>query len=79
MRVKPRHLYGSPHGSGSARALLYDFEVSRKIWRPSRMAFAVRGYALDEEKLSTPPKKGRRSGTGVVVHWEMVAKFQFLR
>jgi nitroreductase len=61
-------------GVGSCPASLYDFELSRKIlafppeWH-LRIALSF-GYALDEEKLSTPPKKGGRAAFEDVVHWE---------
>ena len=61
-------------GVGSCPASLYDFELSRKIlafppeWH-LRIALSF-GYALDEEKLSTPPKKGGRAAFEDVVHWD---------
>lgn len=61
-------------GVGSCPASLYDFELSRKIlafppeWH-LRIALSF-GYALEEEKLSAPPKKGGRMLLEDVVHWE---------
>lgn len=61
-------------GVGSCPASLYDFERTRAIlgfppeWH-LRIALSF-GYALDEEKLSAPPRKGGRRGLEEVVHWE---------
>ena len=61
-------------GVGSCPASLYDFERTRQIlafppeWH-LRIALSF-GYALDEEKLSAPPKKGGRISLNEVVHWE---------
>ena len=61
-------------GVGSCPASLYDFERTRAIlgfppeWH-LRIALSF-GYALDEEKLSAPPKKGGRRELEEVVHWE---------
>jgi nitroreductase len=61
-------------GVGSCPASLYEFDKSRAIlgfptdWH-LRIALSF-GYALDEEKLSAPPKKGGRAAFEDVVHWE---------
>lgn len=61
-------------GVGSCPASLYDFERTRAIlgfppeWH-LRIALSF-GYALDEEKLSAPPKKGGRRELEEVAHWE---------
>lgn len=61
-------------GVGSCPASLYDFERTRRIlafppeWH-LRIALSF-GYALREEKLSAPPKKGGRAALEDVVHWE---------
>jgi nitroreductase len=61
-------------GVGSCPASLYEFEKTRKILGfPSewhlRMALSF-GYALEQEKLSAPPKQGGRMSLNEVVHWE---------
>lgn len=61
-------------GVGSVPASLYEFEKTRAILNfPSewhlRIALSF-GYALEEEKLSAPPKKGGRVPLEDVVHWE---------
>jgi nitroreductase len=61
-------------GIGSCPASLYDFERTRAIlgfppeWH-LRIALSF-GYALDEEKISAPPKKGGRISMDEIVHWE---------
>jgi nitroreductase len=61
-------------GVGSVPASLYDFELSRKIltfppeWH-LRIALSF-GYALEEDVLSAPPKKGGRMSLDEVVHWD---------
>ena len=61
-------------GVGSVPASLYEFEKSRAIlgfpaeWH-LRIALSF-GYAQEEDKLSTPPKKGGRMSLDEVVHWE---------
>ncbi len=61
-------------GVGSCPASLYDFERTRAIlgfppeWH-LRIALSF-GYALDEEKLSAPPKKGGRRELEEVAHWD---------
>jgi len=61
-------------GVGSCPASIYEPEKAREIlgfpteWH-LRIAISF-GYALDEEKLSAPPKKGGRAPLGEVVHWE---------
>jgi len=61
-------------GVGSCPASLYDFEQTRAIlgfppeWH-LRIALSF-GYALDEEKLSAPPKKGGRRELEEVAHWD---------
>jgi nitroreductase len=61
-------------GVGSCPASIYDFERARQIlafpaeWH-LRIALSF-GYALEEEKLSAPPKKGGRMHLDEVVHWD---------
>lgn len=61
-------------GVGSVPASLYEFEKSRAIlgfpaeWH-LRIALSF-GYALEEDKLSAPPKKGGRVAFEDVVHWD---------
>jgi nitroreductase len=61
-------------GVGSCPASLYEFDKTRAIlgfpaeWH-LRIALSF-GYALDEEKLFAPPKKGGRAAFEEVVHWE---------
>ena len=61
-------------GVGSCPASLYEFEKTREIlgfpaeWH-LRIALSF-GYALDEEKLSAPPKKGGRVSLDELVHWD---------
>ena len=61
-------------GVGSCPASLYEFDKTRAIlgfpveWH-LRIALSF-GYALDEEKLSAPPKKGGRAVFEEVVHWD---------
>ena len=61
-------------GVGSVPASLYEFEKSRAILGFSaewhlRIALSF-GYALEEELLSAPPKKGGRAALDEVVHWD---------
>ena len=61
-------------GVGSCPASIYEAEKARKILGfPSewhlRLALSF-GYALDEEEISAPPKKGGRRSLDEVVHWE---------
>ena len=61
-------------GVGSCPASLYEFDKARAIlgfpveWH-LRIALSF-GYALEEDKLSAPPKKGGRMPLEEVVHWE---------
>jgi len=61
-------------GVGSCPASLYEFDKARAIlgfppeWH-LRIALSF-GYALEEEKISAPPKKGGRMSLDEVVHWE---------
>ena len=61
-------------GVGSCPASLYEFDKARAIlgfpveWH-LRIALSF-GYALEEEKLSAPPKKGGRMSLEEVVHWD---------
>ena len=61
-------------GVGSCPASIYEAEEARAIlgfpaeWH-LRLALSF-GYALDEEKISAPPKKGGRMSLDKVVHWE---------
>ena len=61
-------------GVGSVPASIYNAELARQIlgfppeWH-LRIALSF-GYALEEEKLSAPPKKGGRVPLEEVVHWE---------
>jgi nitroreductase len=60
-------------GVGSCPASLYEFDKSRAIlgfpaeWH-LRIALSF-GYALEEEKLSAPPKKGGRMPLDEIVHF----------
>jgi nitroreductase len=61
-------------GVGSCPASLYEFEKTRKILGfPSewhlRIALSF-GYALEQEKLSAPPKQGGRMSLNEIVHWD---------
>jgi nitroreductase len=61
-------------GVGSVPASLYEFEKTREILKfPAewhlRIALSF-GYPLEEEKLSTPPKKGGRVSLDEIVHWD---------
>jgi nitroreductase len=61
-------------GVGSCPASLYEFDKTREIlgfpaeWH-LRIALSF-GYALDEEKISAPPKKGGRMTLDEVVHFD---------
>lgn len=61
-------------GVGSCPASIYEAEKARAIlgfpaeWH-LRLALSF-GYALEEENLSTPPRKGGRRSLEEVVHWE---------
>lgn len=61
-------------GVGSCPASIYEAEKAREIlgfpveWH-LRVALSF-GYALDDEKLSAPPKKGGRRSLDEVIHWE---------
>jgi len=61
-------------GVGSCPASIYEAEKARAIlgfpaeWH-LRVALSF-GYALDEEKLSAPPKKGGRMPLDKVVHFD---------
>ncbi len=61
-------------GIGSCPASIYEPEKAREIlsfppeWH-LRIALSF-GIPLDEEKLSTPPKKGGRRALEEVVHWD---------
>jgi nitroreductase len=61
-------------GVGSVPASIYEPEKARQIlgflaeWH-LRIALSF-GYPLEQEKLSTPPKKGGRRPLEDVVHWE---------
>ena len=61
-------------GVGSVPASLYEFDKTREIlgfpaeWH-LRIALSF-GYALEEEKLSAPPKKGGRMSLDEIVHWD---------
>jgi nitroreductase len=61
-------------GVGSCPASLYEFDKSRLIlgfppeWH-LRIALSF-GYALEEEKISAPPKKGGRMPLDEIVHWD---------
>lgn len=61
-------------GVGSVPASIYEAEKAREIlgfppeWH-LRIALSF-GYPLEEEKLSTPPKKGGRRPLEEVVHWD---------
>ncbi|MDP1713834.1 MAG: nitroreductase family protein [Anaerolineales bacterium] len=61
-------------GVGSCPASIYEAEKAREIlgfpaeWH-LRIALSF-GYALDEEKISAPPKKGGRMSLDKVVHWD---------
>ena len=61
-------------GVGSVPASLYEFDKTRAIlgfpaeWH-LRIALSF-GYALEEEKLSAPPKKGGRMALDEIVHWD---------
>ncbi len=61
-------------GVGSVPASIYEPEKARQILGfPSewhlRIALSF-GYALDQNILSTPPKKGGRRSLEEVVHWD---------
>lgn len=61
-------------GVGSCPASIYEADKAREIlgfpaeWH-LRVALSF-GYALDEEKISAPPKKGGRMSLEKVVHWD---------
>lgn len=61
-------------GVGSAPASIYEAEKAREIlgfppeWH-LRIALSF-GYPLEEEKLSSAPKKGGRRSLEEVVHWD---------
>jgi nitroreductase len=61
-------------GVSSCPASLYEFDKTRAIlgfpaeWH-LRIAISF-GYALDEEKISAPPKKGGRMPLDEIVHWD---------
>jgi nitroreductase len=61
-------------GIGSCPASIYDFERARHIlafppeWH-LRIALSF-GYALEEEKLTSTPKKGGRVLLDEIVHWD---------
>ncbi|MHB8776628.1 MAG: nitroreductase family protein [Anaerolineales bacterium] len=61
-------------GVGSCPASIYEAEEARAIlgfpteWH-LRVALSF-GYALEEEKLSAPPRKGGRKELDEVVHWD---------
>ena len=61
-------------GVGSCPASIYEAEKARAIlgfpteWH-LRVALSF-GYALEEEKLSAPPRKGGRKELDEVVHWD---------
>lgn len=61
-------------GVGSCPASIYEAEKARAIldfpakWH-LRLALSF-GYALEEENLSAPPRKGGRRSLDEVVHWE---------
>ncbi len=61
-------------GVGSCPASLYEFDKAREIlgfpaeWH-LRIALSF-GYALDEEKISAPPKKGGRMELNEVIHFD---------
>jgi nitroreductase len=61
-------------GVGSVPASLYEFDKTREILKfPAewhlRIALSF-GYALEEEKISAPPKKGGRIPLDEIVHWD---------
>jgi len=61
-------------GVGSVPASIYEGEKAREILGfPSewhlRIALSF-GYPLDEEKLSSAPKKGGRRSLNEIVHWD---------
>jgi nitroreductase len=61
-------------GVGSVPASIYEPEKARQIlgflteWH-LRIALSF-GYPLEEEKLSTAPKKGGRRALDEIVHWD---------
>ena len=61
-------------GIGSCLASIYELEKARAIlgfppeWH-LRIALSF-GYALEEEKISAPPKKGGRISLDEIVHWD---------
>lgn len=61
-------------GVGSVPASIYEHEKAREIlglpaeWH-LRIALSF-GYPADEQKLSTPPKKGGRRSLEEMVHWD---------
>ncbi|HTP02748.1 MAG TPA: nitroreductase family protein [Anaerolineales bacterium] len=61
-------------GIGSCIASIYDTEKARSVllFPPElSLRFALSfGYPADEEKLSSPPKKGGRRSLEEVVRWE---------
>lgn len=61
-------------GVGSVPASIYEHEKAREILGfPSEWHLRIVlsfGYPLDEEKLSSVPKKGGRRSLEEIVHWE---------
>jgi nitroreductase len=61
-------------GVGSVPASLYEFDKTREILNfPAEWHLRIGlsfGYALEEEKLSAPPKKGGRVSLDEIVHWD---------
>lgn len=61
-------------GVGSVPASIYELEKARQVlgfpadWH-LRIALSF-GYPLEEEKLSTAPKKGGRRTLDEIVHWD---------
>ncbi|MCJ7434937.1 MAG: nitroreductase family protein [Anaerolineales bacterium] len=61
-------------GVGSCPASIYEAEKAREIlgfpaeWH-LRIALSF-GYALEEEKISGPPRKGGRMPLNEIVHWD---------
>jgi nitroreductase len=61
-------------GVGSCPASIYEAEKARGILGfPSEWHLRVAvsfGYALEDDKLSAPPKKGGRMSLDEIVHWD---------
>ena len=61
-------------GVGSVPASIYEGEKAREILGfPSKWHLRIAlsfGYPVDEEKLSSAPKKGGRRSLEEIVHWE---------